>query len=95
MTAYLIGEVTVHDPEAYEAYKVLAPETLAAYGGVYVLRGPKIVPLEGDWDPQRLVIVSFPDTGAAQRWYNSPEYRAARKIREPAAVARMVIAEVP
>ena len=39
MPAFLIAEVEVTDPVAYEEYKKLAPAAIAAYGGRYVVRG--------------------------------------------------------
>jgi uncharacterized protein (DUF1330 family) len=49
MNAYVIADITVTDQERYEAYKILAPPAIAAYGGKYVARGGKAENLEGDW----------------------------------------------
>jgi uncharacterized protein (DUF1330 family) len=46
--------------------------------------------LEGDWHPSRVVILEFPDLEAARRWYESPEYEEAKRLREGAAKLRMV-----
>jgi len=46
--------------------------------------------LEGDWEPTRLVVLEFEDLDAVKRWYDSPEYQAAKKLREGAANLRMV-----
>lgn len=93
MPAYVIAETDVHDAEQYEHYKAAAPATIAAYGGRYVARGGALSVLEGDWDPARLVILEFDDLAAATRWYESPEYQEARKLREGAATFRVVAVE--
>jgi uncharacterized protein (DUF1330 family) len=46
--------------------------------------------LEGDWQPKRIVVLEFADLPAAERWYDSPEYRVARDIRAGAATMRMI-----
>lgn len=48
---------------------------------------------EGDWEPQRLVVLEFPSVEDARRWYESEEYRAAREIRERSATTKLLIVE--
>lgn len=90
MPAYVIVETNVSDPEQYERYKEAAPPAIAAYGGRYVARGGDLAVLEGDWDPNRIVILEFPDLETAKRWYASEEYGAARTLREGAARLNVV-----
>jgi len=93
MPAYVIVETNIHDPERYERYRAAAPETIAAFGGRFVARGGDLTVLEGDWRPPRIVLVEFDDLDTAKRWYDSPEYVEARKLREGAADLRMVAVE--
>jgi uncharacterized protein (DUF1330 family) len=90
MSAYVIVETDVTDPEQYERYKAAASEAITAAGGRYVVRGGELAVLEGDWRPTRLVVLEFEDLAAARRWYESEGYRAARRLREGAARLRMV-----
>ena len=90
MPAYVIVETDVHDPEQYDRYKAASPDAVHAGGGRFVVRGGALAVLEGDWHPTRLVILEFPDLEAAKRWYESPEYVEARKLREGAANLRLV-----
>jgi uncharacterized protein (DUF1330 family) len=90
MPAYVIVETDIHDPEQYERYKAASPGAVAAGGGRFVARGGELAVLEGDWHPSRVVILEFPDLEAAKRWYESPEYVEARRLREGAATLRMV-----
>ena len=93
MPAYLIVETDITDPEQYELYKAAAPAALAEYGGRYVARGGELAVLEGDWSPTRLVVLEFPDLEAVQRFYDSPEYEAAKALRKGAAHLNMVAVE--
>ena len=93
MSAYVVIEIDVHDPETYEEYKRLAPPAIAAYGGRYLARGGRTATLEGDWSPKRLVILEFPSLERAQAWWASEEYAAAKALRQKASSARMVAVE--
>jgi uncharacterized protein (DUF1330 family) len=93
MPAYVIVETDVHDPEQYERYKAASPGAVAAGGGRFIVRGGEMAVLEGDWQPKRLVVLEFDDLDAAKRWYESPEYQDAKRLREGAANLRMVAVE--
>jgi uncharacterized protein (DUF1330 family) len=93
MPAYVIVETDIRDPEQYERYKAASPETVHGGGGRFVVRGGALAVLEGDWRPSRLVILEFPDLETAKRWYDSPEYEEAKRLRESAANLRMVAVE--
>jgi uncharacterized protein (DUF1330 family) len=91
--AYLIVETDIQDPEQYEQYKAASPGAVAAGGGRFVARGGELAVLEGDWNPTRLVVLEFDDLDAIKRFYDSPEYQAAKALREGAASLRMVAVE--
>ena len=93
MSAYVIVDITVTDPERYEDYKKLAPPAIAAYGGKYVVRGGKSEKLEGNWEPHRIVILQFESTEKAKEFINSPEYREARALRHETASSNMIVVE--
>ncbi len=93
MPAYVVVEIEVHDPARYDDYKKLAPPSIAAYGGKYIARGGKTETLEGGWAPKRLVILEFPSLEQAKKWHDSPEYRAARELRNQTAKSKMVAIE--
>lgn len=93
MPAYVIVDIGVNDPERYEDYKKLAPAAIAAYGGKYLARGGPTEVLEGDWSPNRLVILEFDSLATARQWLNSPEYREARALRHETAATNMVVVE--
>ena len=93
MTAYVIYQCEVLDPERYEEYKTKAAASIQAAGGRYIVRGGDIEVLEGEAPPARTVVVEFPDRGTARRWYWDKMYTDARKTREGAAIARMYLVD--
>jgi uncharacterized protein (DUF1330 family) len=90
MTAYVIVETDITDPERYEQYKAASPGAISAGGGRFLVRGGELAVLEGDWEPTRLVVLEFEDLAAAKRWYESEIYQEAKRLRDGAAALRMV-----
>lgn len=93
MPAYLIAEVDVTDPVAYDEYRKLTPGAIAAYGGRFIVRGGAVESKEGGWNPSRLVVVEFSSMDQARKFYHSPEYAPALAIRTKASKSRVVLAE--
>jgi uncharacterized protein (DUF1330 family) len=93
MPAYIIVETDITDPEQYEQYKAASPGAVAAGGGRFVVRGGELAVLEGDWAPKRIVMLEFEDLEAAKRFYDSPAYQEAKKLREGAASLSMIAVE--
>lgn len=93
MPAFVIVEIEVRDPEAYEIYRSLVPASLDAYGGKFIACGGATENLEGDWAPERIVVLEFPSLERARQWWGSPEYRDAKAIRMRAARTRMIAIE--
>ena len=92
-SAYLIANVSVTNPQQYEEYKKWSSAAMQAHGAEVCVRGGKVEVLEGDWSPERLVVLKFPSVEAARRFNESPEYGRARAARQGAAVMRMVVVE--
>lgn len=93
MAAYIIVEVEIHDANAYENYKKLTPGSLKNYGGKFIVRGAKTEALEGDWSPQRMVVLEFPSVEKAKAWWASEEYAPAKAIRQSAATTKMLVVD--
>ena len=93
MSAYIIANVTVTDPVQYEEYKKWSSAAMQAHGAEVCVRGGKVEVLEGDWAPERLVILKFPTVEAAKAFNASAEYTKARNARQGAAIMRMIVVE--
>jgi uncharacterized protein (DUF1330 family) len=93
MPAYVIADVTVTDPEHYPDYVRLVPATLEPFGGRFIVRGGQTEIAEGDWQPQRLVIIEFPSMEQAQAWYHSAEYAPAKALRQRYSEGKLLFAD--
>lgn len=93
MPAYVIVNVDVLDEEAGWAYAPVAQKSILDHGGRYLVAGPTPEPVEGTWDSSRFLLLEFPDMDRVRQWYDSPEYRRAREIREGKARVGLLFAE--
>ncbi|MEY4693903.1 MAG: hypothetical protein RLZZ95_352 [Pseudomonadota bacterium] len=93
MSGYIIANVQVTHPGQYEEYKKWSTLAMQAHHAEVCVRGGQVEVLEGDWSPERLVILKFPTFAAAKAFYETPEYRQAREARAGAAIMRMVVVE--
>ncbi len=91
MPAYVIVEVNIHDPIYYEDYKKLTPAAIAAFGGKFIVRGAQTESLEGDWNPERIVVLQFESVSKAKEWWASELYAVAKKIRQASAFTKMLV----
>ena len=74
--AYLVGQITITNPQAYATYAAQVPQTIAAYGGQYLVRGGHATQLEGQAQGERHVVVEFANREIAEAWYHSEAYQA-------------------
>ncbi|PKN85252.1 MAG: DUF1330 domain-containing protein [Chloroflexi bacterium HGW-Chloroflexi-8] len=93
MTAFVVVEIQIIDPENYEMVKKLTPPIVAQYGGKYLARGGETLTLEGQWNPKRLVIIEFDSMDQAKAWWNSNEYTPVKQMRQQFAITNMVLTE--
>ena len=93
MTAYIIGRITVEDPDRYPDYTDETPALIAKHGGRFVVRGGAPATLEGPEETRRIVVIEFPSRAAAEAFYNDPDYEAVRAIRWEAAVSELIIVD--
>jgi uncharacterized protein (DUF1330 family) len=82
----------ITDPTALDPYQMAAHKTIDDHGGVVMIAYGRQEVVEGA-DPIGVVMLRFPSYAAAQGWYHSPEYGAAKKLREGIATCRTVIVE--
>lgn len=91
MPAYLIGKMSISDPEAYSRYKAITPKIIEKFGGRFLTRGGDKITLEGNEEMRRIVIVEFESSKRAEEFYRSKEYQEAIEIRKNAAKMDLMI----
>jgi len=93
MAVYLIVDVDVQNPSAFEKYKSDVPALIRKHGGEYLVRGGNFRVLEGVWQPSRLIVFRFPDKESVDAFFSDPEYQPLKELRQHVAKTNMVVVE--
>jgi uncharacterized protein (DUF1330 family) len=85
MAAYLVVDTDWKDTsrDTRVAFGQIAQPVITTYGGTFLTQpGQPNEPLEGDWHPEVLSIVEFPDSDAVRAMWSSTEYRDVIAFRQ-------------
>ena len=87
----MIAEHKITDAAKFEEYRSKVAPMIARFGGRYLTKGGSHKILEkGCWQPERVVIIEFPDMAALNAWYESPEYQPLIALRQGAALDMLI-----
>ncbi|WP_163848135.1 DUF1330 domain-containing protein [Pseudooceanicola aestuarii] len=89
---YIIGHITVNDPDDYAEYIRLDTPILERLGGRFVVRGGTSETPEGTAE-SRHVVIEFPSYDAARAAYHDPEYQEVAAIRRRSATSTIIVVE--
>jgi uncharacterized protein (DUF1330 family) len=90
---YWIAHVDVTNPERYKDYVAANAIAFNKYGGRFLVRNGESTTPEGKLGSRRHVVIEFESYAKAKACYESPEYKAAMKLREAASTGDLVIIE--
>jgi len=94
MAVYMIVEVKgVRDKQKYGEYVQKVPQTVAKFGGKYLVRGGKAETVTGNWKPGRVIIVEFASMEKFKAWWNCPQYQELIPLRENSADTSAIVVE--
>jgi len=93
MNAYLVLDLTIHDMESFAEYVEKIPAVISNHGGKYAVQGQIPTVLEGDWKPERLVVIESPSRDNAKEFLADPEAQALFAIRQRSTTSRMLLVD--
>lgn len=93
MKFYIVANIRLIDPERFAIYSRCVDQLLPLYGAQFIVRGGNSEVIDGDWQPDRLVVIEFPSRDAFQRFHDDPDYQAVVPIRQAASHASLVLVE--
>ena len=93
MPVYLIMDIEITDEDSYAEYRTLVPPIIEKFGGKYLARGGWAENAEGDWQPNRIVVLEFESKQRATEFLDSEEYRPVKKIRHNASISKGILVE--
>lgn len=93
MKAYLVLDFTVNDLAGFLPYVEAIPAHIARHGGRYIVRGEPPAVMEGDWAPDRMVILEFPSRDAARAFLADPDIQGLFAIRHATTTSKLVLVD--
>ncbi len=93
MTVYVIVQLKMTDRAAYDRYQAKFFDVFRKFNGRLLSADEHPAVIEGAWDRDKLVLMSFPDEAAFGAWANSPDYLAIAKDRKAGAEATVLLAK--
>jgi uncharacterized protein (DUF1330 family) len=91
MPVYFIAQIDIHDQAGYDKYAEQAGPSMVGIDAKPLAIDDHPVPLEGNWVGPRTVMLEFPDEAAFRKWYDSPAYQAAAKLRKAATTSNAIL----
>jgi uncharacterized protein (DUF1330 family) len=93
MKAYLVLDLQVNDLAGFRRYVAEIPAHIARHAGRYIVRGVEPTCIEGDWKPQRLVILEFPERSNAEAFLSDPGIQDLFNVRHETTTSRLVLVD--
>ncbi len=81
MTVYAVAQLRFTDGAAYDRYQARFMDVFSRHSGRVLAADGRPQVVEGEWDREKLVLLSFPDERAFRAWAESPEYREIARDR--------------
>lgn len=93
MKAYLVLDFSINDLEGFRPDIANVPAYIAKHGGRYIVQGAEPRTIEGDWSPQRMVILEFPARANAEQFLADPGFQELAKVRHRTTTSRLVLVD--
>jgi uncharacterized protein (DUF1330 family) len=93
MKAYLVLDLTIHDFAGFAPYIAAIPGFIEKHGGRYIVQGVEPTIIEGDWRPDRVVVIEFPSRQDAEAFLGDPDAQALFKVRHGTTTSKLVLVE--
>ena len=93
MTVYAMAQISIHDRERYDSYAARFMDVLLKYEGRLLAADERPEVVEGDWPYGKVVLMSFEDRDAFEKWASSPEYQEISKDRHAGADSLVMLVE--
>ena len=93
MKAYIILDIEIHDSNAFQVYASEIPAFVKKHSGRYLVLGGEAETVEGNWKPQRLVVIEFPSKENAQEFLNDSDAQVLFAVRHNSTTSKLVLVE--
>jgi uncharacterized protein (DUF1330 family) len=94
MSAFFLIEITkINDAEKFGLYIEEAAPIIKKYGGEYLFKSKHLIPVSGEWDTKKIILIRFENKDMLRKFYQSEEYKKIAPLRKESAESKAVIIE--
>ncbi|HXQ09738.1 MAG TPA: DUF1330 domain-containing protein [Caulobacteraceae bacterium] len=93
MKAYLVLDLSIHDLPGFLPYISSIPAFIEKHGGRYIVQGAEPTVMEGDWAPERMVIIEFPARLNAKAFLDDPDAQTLFALRHKTTTSKLVLVD--
>ena len=93
MKAYLVLDLSINNFAAFKKYIAEIPAFIAKHSGRYLVQGAEPKTIEGNWKPERMVILEFPAREKAEAFLSDPEIQDLFKVRHETTTSKLVLVD--
>jgi uncharacterized protein (DUF1330 family) len=93
LKAYLVLDLSVNDFGGFKKYVAEIPAFIAKHAGKYIVQGVVPTTIEGNWKPERMVIIEFPDRANAEAFLGDPEIQDLFKVRHDTTTSKLLLVD--
>jgi uncharacterized protein (DUF1330 family) len=93
VTVYAIAQLRFTDRAAYDRYQMRFMDVFRRYHGTLLADDERPLVVEGSWDREKVVLMSFPDEPEFRSWSESAEYQEISKDRDAGADTLVLLAQ--
>lgn len=93
MKAYLILDLAIHDFGSFKEYIEKIPTFISKHAGRYLVQGVEPTVMEGDWSPQRMVVIEFPSRDKATEFLADPDAQSLFAIRHQSTTSKLILVD--
>lgn len=93
MTVYAIAQIMIHDRNAYGRYQARFMEVFSRFKGKLLAADENPLVVEGEWEREKLILMSFPDETAFRDWAESPAYEEIARDRKAGSAGVVLLAK--
>lgn len=93
MSAYLVIDISVHDIGRFIEYIDKIPAFIEKHSGRYLVKGEEPTVMEGDWHPERVVVIEFPSREKAKDFLADPDAQSLFALRHETTTSKVVLVD--
>jgi len=93
MNSYLIIDLTIHDIAKFSDYITKIPEFIKKHSGKYIIQGQEPTIMEGNWKPERIVVIEFPSRKNANDFLQDQDAQNLFALRHETTTSNVILVD--